>query len=71
MTEAFIHKDGIWLDVADTLVSFNLPNEGLVLFSYELPVVAHKNYSTVAHDMFTATQTTRARGFNNFLQVRE
>ena len=40
-----------------------------VIMSYDLPVTAKKNYTTAAHDMFSATQTTKAWGNINFVQV--
>lgn len=68
--EASLRPNSVWLDVEGTAVSFVLPYEGQAIFSYDLPASAEKNYSSTAHDFFTATQTTRARGSNNFVQVR-
>lgn len=68
-TQAVLRHNGPWSDVEGTEVTFLLPYEGQAVFSYDLPVTSEKNYSTTAHDFFTATQTTKARGHNNFVQV--
>lgn len=41
------------------------------LLFYDLPVMAFKNLSAVAHDVFSATQTSKGwGGANNFIQLR-
>lgn len=69
-SEAILRNDGAWEDVVETTVKFKLKNEGYVIISYELPVTATKTFSDTANNFFTATQTTAARGTNNFVQVK-
>jgi hypothetical protein len=73
LSEASIHSDGVWEDMADSNVTVHLEREAEVLASYALTATGFRRQATAplgANDFFSSSIALSGVGQRNFLQLR-